>query len=62
MRHLALALLVLFVPACDSGSDAVTVRDQAAILAGAACAGAFACGCKNPFTEDYADEACLLYT
>ncbi len=58
MRHLAaLALLVLLVPGCESGSDAVTVRDQAATLAEAACAGAFACGCNNPFTDDYADEA-----
>ena len=60
MRHLALALLVLLVPACESGSDAVTVRDQAATLAEAACAGAFACGCKNPFTDDYADEAACV--
>lgn len=57
MRHLAFALLFLAVPACEIDSDPVTVRDQAATVAQAACAGAFACGCRNPLTDDYADEA-----
>lgn len=60
MRHLALAVLFLAVPACESGSGAVTVRDQAAAVAQAACAGAFACGCKNPFTDVYEDEAACV--
>lgn len=56
MRRLAFALL-LVLPACDDGTPAVTVRDQASVVAEAACAGAFACDCGNAFTADYADEA-----
>lgn len=60
MRHLAFAALFLVFSGCESGSDTVSVRDQAGAVAQAACAGAFACGCKNPFTDDYADEgACV---
>lgn len=54
MRRFALLLLVL--SACDGGSEPVTVRDQAAAVARASCAAAFACDCNNAFTQDWADE------
>lgn len=59
MRRFAFALL-LVLPGCDDDVPAVTVRDQAGVVAEAACAGAFACDCGNAFTADYADEgACV---
>lgn len=60
MRPFAFAALFLVFSGCESGSDSLSVRDQASAVAQAACAGAFACGCKNPFTDDYADEAACV--
>ena len=58
MRRLALASLL--VVACDTGSKAPSLRDQASRVAEASCGAAFACGCDNLYTDDYADEtACV---
>jgi len=56
MRRLVL-FLMFAASGCNDGEEPVSVRDQAAGVAQAACAAAFACGCNNAFTQDYADEA-----
>ena len=60
MRRFVLLALALVLSACEGESKAVTVRDQAAKVAKAACAAAFACACDNAFSDDYADEAACV--